>query len=224
MKRVGIIGGIAPESTVDYYRRIIAKYPSAPVLINSIDMEHMVGMVRESRLDELADFLRDEIARLARAGADFAVLSSNTPHIAFEEIRRRSPIPMISIVESAAGEAASRGWKRLGLFGTAYTMRGRFYPEVFSKHGIEIAIPADAEVEYIHAKYTGELVNAIFLPETRRELARIAARMAKDDGIEALILGGTELPLILRDAAEITIPMLDTTAIHVDRIVDELLS
>ena len=240
MKRVGIIGGIAPESTVDYYRQIIAKYRQrstggscAPVIINSIDMVKMVGMIAAARLDELVDFLYEEIARLARAGADFAVLSSNTPHIAFDEIRRRSPIPMISIVECTAAVAAKRGLKRVGLFGTQYTMRAGFYRDVFSKSGITVVLPMEAEQQYIHAKYagdlvngqfTGELVNAVFLPETRRELEKIAQRMAKDDGIEALILGGTELPLILRDASEIGIPLLDTTAIHVDRILDELLT
>lgn len=240
MKRVGIIGGIAPESTVDYYRQIIAGYRQrskgstcAPVIINSIDMVRMLGMISESRLDELVDFLHDEIGRLARAGADFAVLSSNTPHIAFDAIRSRSPIPMISIVESTAAVATSRGFKRVGLIGTRFTMKAGFYADVFSKRGIAVLLPKDAEQTYIHAKYagdlvngqfTGELVNAVFLPETRQEFVKIAKRMVKDDGIEALILGGTELPLLLRGDKETGIPLLDTSAIHVDRILDELLT
>jgi len=239
MKRVGIIGGIAPESTVDYYRQIIALYrerstrgSSAHVIINSIDMVKMMSMIAAARYDDVVDFLCDEIERLARAGADFAVLSSNTPHIVFGRIRDRVPIPMISIVESSAGAAASRGWKRAGLFATAFTMRAGFYADVFSKYGIAVVLPNEDEQRYLHAKYvgelvnggyTGELVNGLFLPETRSELARIAKRMANEDRIEALILGGTELPLLLRGDREIEIPMLDTTAIHVERIVGEML-
>jgi aspartate racemase len=238
MKCVGIVGGIAPESTVDYYRRIIALHAeragSNPrIIINSIDMVPMVGHVAAGRREALVDLLVEEVAALARAGADFAVLSSNTPHIAFDDLRPRAPLPMISIVEAAADAAAARSIKRAGLFGSGFTMRSTFYAETFARRGVTVVVPSEGEQQTIHAKYvgelvdgryTGELVNGVFLPETRKAFAAIASRMRDEEGIEALILGGTELPLLLRDESEAGMPLLDTTGIHVARIVDQLLS
>ncbi len=103
-------------------------------------------------------------------------------------------------------------------------MQGRFYPEVFAPAGIQIIVPNDEEQSYIHEKYLGELLNNIFSSETREGLLAIVDRLKERDGIEGLILGGTELPLILRDVEHNGVPFLDTTKIHVDRIVAELLS
>lgn len=161
---------------------------------------------------------------MARAGVDFGVLASNTPHIVFDELRKRSPIPLLSIVEATHDEARARGLKKVGLFGTRFTMQGQFYPEVFSRAGIQLIVPNDEEQTYIHEKYLGELLNNVFSPETREGLLAIVDRLRERDDIEGLILGGTELPLILRDAEHNGIPFLDTTRIHVERTVTELLS
>jgi len=231
MKTVGIIGGIGPESTVEYYRLIIASYreqkqdgsyPS--ILINSIDLKKMLDLIGANELAKVTEYLVDEVQRLARAGADFGLLASNTPHIVFDEIRRQSPIPLVSIVEATCEAAQALGLKRVGLFGTRFTMQGRFYPDVFSKEGITLAVPEQDEQEYIHDKYMSELVNGIILPETRERLLMIVDRLKERQGIQGLILGGTELPLILRDVLDRGIPFLDTTKIHVKRIVAQLLS
>ena len=245
MKTVGIIGGIGPESTIEYYRLIIAayrerqggtgvpvdshaqdahatSYPS--IIINSVDLTKLIRWVTANELDPLTDYLAGEIERLARAGVDFGALASNTPHIVFDELRRRSPIPLISIVESTRDAAQALGLKRVGLLGTRFTMQGRFYPDAFSKAGMTIFAPNKDEQNYIHEKYMGELLNNIFLTETRERLLEIVDRMKERDGIEGLILGGTELPLILRDTEHHGIPFLDTTKIHVERIVAELVS
>lgn len=231
MKTVGIIGGIAPESTVEYYRLIIAsyreqkqdgRYPS--ILINSIDLKKVLDLVGANELAMLTEYVVGELQKVARAGADFGALASNTPHIVFDDIRRRSPIPLISIVEATCEAARALGLKQVGLFGTRFTMQGRFYPEVFSKAGITLAVPEADEQAYIHDKYMSELVNGIFLPETRERLLAIVDRMKERQGIQGLILGGTELPLILRDVQDRGIPFLDTTRIHVKRIVAELLA
>src|SRR5260370_26809429 len=215
MKTVGIIGGIGPESTIEYYRFIIegyrerkgdGGYPS--IIINSIDLSKLIAWMNADQLHEAADYVLHEIERLARAGADFGALASNTPHIVFDHLRAHSPIPLISIVESTRDAAQNLGMKRVGLFGTRFTMQGRFYPEVFSKAGIDLIVPDTAEQDYIHEKYMNELLNNIFLPETRAGLLAIVDRMKDRDGIEGLILGGTELPLILRGAGGNTIPFL----------------
>lgn len=231
MKTVGILGGIGPESTIVYYRSIVAlyreqkrdgSYPS--ILINSIDLTKMLGLIGANKLSALTGYLVDEVQKLARAGANFGLLAANTPHIVFSEIRDRSPIPLISIVEVTCKEAQRLGLKRVGLFGIRFTMLGRFYPDVFTKAGIELSIPTLDEQDYIHDKYMNELVPGVILPETRERLLGIVDRLRDEQEIEGLILGGTELPLILKDTQHKEMPFLDTTQIHVKHVVAELLS
>lgn len=184
----------------------------------------MLDLVAANELAAVTEYLLDAIEKLARAGADFAVLASNTPHIVFDELRARSPLPLISIVEATCAEAETRRLKRVGLFGTRFTMQGRFYPDVFSRAGTRIVVPNEAEQDYIHERYMNELVNGIFLPETRARLLEIVDQLRERSGIDGVILGGTELPLILREAEHNGIPFLDTTMIHVRCIVAELVA
>ncbi len=231
MKTVGLIGGIGPESTMEYYRQIIAAYRqqkrdgSYPALIiNSIDMQKMLAQIGANELDAVTGYLLGEVEKLARAGADFGALASNTPHLVFEALSRQAPIPLVSIVETACEAAQALGLKRLGLFGTRFTMQGRFYAEVFGRAGIVLVAPKPEEQAYIHEKYMGELVNGLARPETRDGLLAIVERLKKEEGIEGLILGGTELPLILHGDLGQEVPFLDTTAIHVERIVAYMLT
>jgi aspartate racemase len=231
MRTAGLIGGIGPESTVEYYRFIIESYRARvsdgsypPIIINSIDMKRMLDGIAAGFLHGIVEFLSLEIGRLAAAGADFAVLASNTPHIVFDELRQRSTIPLISIVEAACRSASAEGLRKVGLFGTRFTMQGGFYSAVFNKAGIELRTPSASHQEYIHDKYMTELVNGIILDETRSELIRIAKEMKLEKGIDGLVLGGTELPPILRTAGEIGIPLLDTTRIHVAEIVQAIMN
>jgi len=230
-KLIGIIGGIGPESTIDYYRLFVSIYREhrpdggyPPLLINSIDLARVLKLVSSGDLDGLAAYMLEEIHRLASAGATHGLLSSNTPHIAFEQIESASPIPLISIVETACRAAVERKLKRVGLFGTRFTMQGGFYQKVFGREGIEVAIPESGDQKFIHDTYLNELVNGIVRPETRERYIAIARRMKAEQGIEALILGGTELPLLLRGAIDIGVMLLDTAHLHVERAVAELLS
>jgi aspartate racemase len=181
----------------------------------------MLGLVGAGQLEELTAYLADEVGRLAKAGAEVGALASNTPHIVFDAILRRSPIPLVSIVEATVAKAKSLGTKRLGLFGTRFTMQGQFYPEVFTREGLVIVAPPGEELDFVHDKYINELAAAKFLPATRESLLAIARRMRARNGIEALILGGTELPLLLTDSSPVGIPFLDTTQIHVEAILKE---
>lgn len=229
-KLIGIIGGIGPESTIDYYRLFVSIYREhrpdgyPPVLINSIDLARALKLVSANDLPGLAAYMLEEIHRLARAGATHGLLSSNTPHIAFDEIEAASPIPLISIVETACRAAVERKLRRVGLFGTRFTMQGGFYQRVFAREGIEVAIPEPGDQKFIHDTYLNELVNGIVRPETRERYIAIARSMKSGQGIEALVLGGTELPLLLRGAIDIGVMLLDTAHLHVERAVAELLA
>lgn len=219
---VGLIGGIGPESTIDYYRQILALRPGASVLINSVDLQRMISLFPPGNHPQLAAYLIEQVRRLAGGGADFAAIAANTPHVVFNEVAREAPIPMISIVQVTLEAAQAHGVRRAGLFGTRFTMQARFYADAFAAAGMEVVTPAPEEQDYIHERYFADLVNGRFPPETRARLLAIADAMIERDRIEALILGGTELPLILRDESHHGIPLLDTTKIHVAKIVQRL--
>ena len=231
MKLIGMIGGTGPESTIDYYRLFIATYQerkpdgSYPLLlINSIDLTKLLKLVSANDLAALTTYLLQEIHRLAQAGATMGLLASNTPHIVFDDLQQVSPIPLISIVETTCQAAISQHLKRVGLFGTRFTMQGGFYQKVFAREGIDLVVPEMADQEYIHTRYLTELVKGVFRAETRECFVAIARRLREQRGIEGLILGGTELPLLLRDASGVDMPLLDTARLHVERAVSELLS
>jgi aspartate racemase len=230
MKTLGIIGGIGPESTIEYYRLLIATYQERkkvrsypPILIDSIDLTKMLDLVGAGDLTGLTDYLAAEVDKLARAGAELGLLAANTPHLVFDEVQRRSPIPLVSIVEATCEVARALGIKIAGLFGARFTMQADFYPEVFAKEGITIISPDLEDQDYIHNKYMSELVHGIYLDETRHALLAIMDRMVEREGIQCLILGGTELPLILRSESYKGIPFLNTTRIHVERAIGQML-
>ena len=229
MRTLGLIGGTGPESTIEYYRLLVAKYReqadghSPPVIITSVDLKQMIEWMNSGNLAAVANGLVAEFERLQRAGAEFAAHAANTPHIVFDELKQRSPIPLISIVEATCEDALARGLKTVGLFGTRFTMEAPFYPEVFSRGGMKLVLPTADEQDYIHAIYLGELLKDIFRPETRARLLEIADEMKRRDNIEGLILGGTELPLVLRAEEHNGMPLLDTTRIHVNKLVTEML-
>jgi aspartate racemase len=231
MKTLGIIGGLGPESTVDYYQRIIAlfrertgdrHYPE--FVIVSVDLRKGLDFMESNDLSGMADYLLQAIRTLARAGANFGLISANTPHIVFDEVASQSPIPLISIVEATCAAAKARELKRLALFGTRYTMQATFYPKVFSRERIELLVPNLEDQTYIHDKYLNELVPGQFLPATRARLLAIVDRMKANSDIDGVILAGTELPLILRESEHNGIPLLDTTEIHCEAAVIEMLS
>jgi aspartate racemase len=231
MKTLGIIGGLGPESTIDYYQRIIALYRertrdgSYPeFIINSVNLSKGLDFMDADNLTGMADYLLEAIGKLARAGADFGLISANTPHIVFNEVAPRSPIPLISIVEATCMAAKSRQLNRLALFGTRYTMQADFYPKVLSREGIALVVPERDDQDYLHEKYFSELVPGKFLPETRAGLLAIIDHMKEKSDIDGVILAGTELPLILRGPEHNGIPFLDTTQIHCEAALTEMFS
>ena len=231
MATLGILGGIGPASTIDYYRGVIAEWRertrdgSAPsVLINSIDVNRMLALVGANELEELARWLLFEIGRLAEGGADFGLLAANTPHIVFDDLARQAPIPLISIVEATCDAIEHAHLHRPALFGTRFTMAGSFYRDVFARRGVGLVVPGEGEQAFIHDKYTRELLKDVFLDGTREQLLAIVDAMKEREGIDAVILGGTELPLLLRAREHHGVQLLDTTRIHVQAAVSRLVT
>jgi len=231
MKMLGVIGGVGPESTIDYYKNIIAMYRERKAdghypqfIINSVDLQKGIDFLDADDLGGMANFLLKEIEKLPRAGAEFGIIAANTPHIVFDQVAAKSSIPLISIVEAACDYAKSRGLKRLALFGTRYTMQADFYQKVFRRAGIELIVPEPKDQDYIHDKYFAELVPGIFLSETRAALLAIIDRMKSTTGIEGVTLAGTELALILRGESHNGVALLDTGKIHCQAAVNGMFS
>jgi aspartate racemase len=228
-KTLGLIGGTGPESTIEYYRLLVAKYReladgnSPSLIINSINLKLMIEWMNAGELGKVADCLVFEFEKLRHAGANLAALTANTPHIVFDQLQQRLTLPLVSIVEATREKVEEMGLKSVALFGTRFTMQAPFYPAVFSRANLKLVLPNNEEQDYIHGIYMGQLLKDVFLPETRERLLRIAEAMRERDAIDAVILGGTELPLLLRGEDHNGMPLLDTTRIHVDRLIAEML-
>jgi aspartate racemase len=227
MTTVGLVGGLGPESTIDYYRRILAAWerhdPStAPsIVIDSLDAKRALRLVHHDRA-AFVSYLSASVQRLARAGAGFVAMTANTAHLVYDEIASASPVPMISIVETCAAAARERGMRRLLLLGTRFTMEAPFYAQVCARLGIDVVTPGDAERVWLHERYVSELLDGRFLDETRESVAELAARLGTAHAVDGVILGGTELPLLLPGRHVAGIPALDTTELHVEAIVARL--
>jgi aspartate racemase len=222
VKKIGMIGGFGPESTLDYYRSLIDQYHqlqgegSLPeIIIYSMDMYIMLTLVEQKRWDDVTEFILKGVNTLYRAGADFGIISANTPHIVYDRLKNSSPIPLISIVEETSKRAKEIGLQRVGLLGTSFTMRASFFQKVLANNNISVVVPSEKEQDFIQHKLMTEIELGQFLEETRNGLLMIIKRMVDEDLIEGVILGCTELPLILTKD-EFDIPFLNTTKIHVE--------
>jgi aspartate racemase len=229
MKTIGIIGGLGPESTVDYYKEIIAAFNAKyvemaypEIIIYSANLNELMKFVETKNWSRLSEWLLKKISSIHRAGAEFAVIASNTPHIVFDEIKSKSPISLLSIIEETCNKAQEMDLKNIGLMGTKLTMEADFYKKPFISKGISVAVPSEEEQQLIHHKLFSEIELGIFKDSTREKLLAIAKRMVDEEGIDSLILGCTELPLILTES-KYGIPFLNTTAIHCESIIKHCL-
>jgi aspartate racemase len=228
---LGIVGGTGPESTIDYYRTLVAtwrrrrpdgSYPR--VIINSVEAGTVFRALDIGDFDAVGRVLGPAILALAAAGCQRAFLASNASHLAFDRIDPAPAIPLIHIVDAAREHAARAGRRRLGLIGTRFVMESDLYPSRFGPAGLEVIVPTPEERELVHRIYFGELVEGIIRGESREALTAVVAAMRDRDEIEAVVLGGTELALILTDPTCAGMPVLNTAQIQVDSAVDWLLA
>lgn len=230
MKKLGLVGGMGPESTIPYYHDIVygvqeksGKELFPNLTIESVNVFDVLALCKEEKYEELVEYLLAAIDNLVKSGADFVAISANTPHIVFDRLKEKVQVPMVSIIEATRDEAVRQKKKRLGLLGTVFTMKGEFYKKPFWESGIEIITPTEEEMVFVNEKITSELEKGIVKEETLAAFQNVIQRMAKENSIEAIILGCTELPLLLNDEVS-PVPCLDTMQIHVRKLVDMILS
>jgi len=230
MKKIGLIGGLGPESTLDYYSGIINPFKAGfkdngfpEIIVNSLNLRKYLTLAEKNRWDEVAADLIREIKVLEAAGADFGAIASNTPHKVFDQVQDQTTLPLLSIVEAACEFARGKKLNRLCLLGTRFTMGSDFYQKIFKKHDIELVVPDEQDQDFIQVKLFSEIEFGIIKPETQSRFLQIYQKIRDKHHTEGLILGCTELPLIFKPE-DIDEAYLDTTAIHIDKIVQYCLN
>jgi len=226
MKKIGIIGGLGPESTIEYYRGIIDAFKPTyetlgfpQIAMESVDLLSFTEQALQGRWDNIAAMLVDRCEILRRGGADFGAIASNTPHRVFEQVQQGTTLPLLSIVEAARDHALQLGAARLCLLGTRFTMQSDFYQRTFQEADIEVFVPNREEIEYIQDKIFSEIEFGIVKEDTKAGFLRILKRIRAVQQVEGVILGCTELPLLLK-RGDFNLHYIDTTAIHIEAIVD----
>jgi aspartate racemase len=225
MAHVGIVGGLSPESTAEYYLGICRgfnrrkgglEFPD--VTVRSVSLGRVARLQEAGEWEAVGAIIVKAIGDLARAGADFAAIASNTPHNAFARIRRDSPLPVLSIMDAVADEAGRAGLSRLGLLGTRPTMECGVFREAFARRGIALEVPPAQERALVDSVIFGELVRGEARPESGREFARIIRGLG-ERGAQGVVLGCTEIGLLVKQG-DSPVRLLDSAAIHADAVLE----
>ncbi|AVK49346.1 aspartate racemase [Clostridium sp. MF28] len=229
MKKLGLIGGIGPESTILYYHDIVygvqqrvgkSFFPN--LNIESLSVFEVLRMCAENDYISLENYILRGINNLATGGADFVAMTGNTPHIIFDELKSNSPVPIVSIVEATCNEVKKKGFTKIGLLGTEVTMNGDFFRKPFINAGISVIVPNEKEKSFIGGKISDELELGIVRGETISAFLDIINKMINEEKIEAIILGCTELPLLFK-GVQLSVPCLDTMQIHIQELIEMIL-
>lgn len=225
MKTIGLIGGTSFESTITYYdqinrrvNRLLGGSHSAKCILYSVDFEEIESRIHQGNWEMIADILTEAAVTLENAGVDVIILCTNTLHRVIPSVEERIHVPVLHIAEATADRIVEQGIKKVGLLGTAATMTLAFYKERLNKRGIEVVIPSEADIEIVDKVIFDELCHGQIKPESKREYLRIIDELQKQ-GAKGVILGCTEIDLLVQQE-DVSIPVFDTTEIHVDEVVD----
>ena len=223
MKKLGLIGGIGPESTLLYYKKITEKvykreklFP--PLLIESLDVYRVLSYCGPKDFAGLTAYLATGITNLAAGGAQIVAMTGNTPHIVFDELSATSPVPLVSSVAVTADYVAMQGLKRPLLLGTLFTMREDFFKKAFRDAGIEAIVPEEDDQLKVHEIIEKELEAGIVTERAQKYFSDLVEEMIGSHHIDTLILGCTELP-ILFEMMNISVPVVDVTDVHVEALI-----
>ncbi|AGF57212.1 aspartate racemase [Clostridium saccharoperbutylacetonicum] len=229
MKKLGLVGGMGPESTIPYYHDIVygvqnkvGKNFFPNMTIESVNVFDILKMCELKQYEALINYLMVAINNLQSSGVDFIALSANTPHIVFDELKNRSNIPLVSIIDATCNEAKRRNIYKVGLLGTIFTMKGDFFKKPFTKNHIEVITPSDEEMDIVNQKISQELEFGIVKEETLSAFLKIVQRMKAEDRIQAIVLGCTELPLLFK-GVQTPVECLDTMQIHIEILINMII-
>lgn len=218
-KKIGIIGGLSPESTVSYYLHITRAYIEKfgdcgypEIIIVSVNREQFYRWRIEGRWDLVTENLINAAQTLQRAGADFALIATNTMHKVFDEVQQAIKIPLIHILDATIGAIRAKGVRTIGLLGTHPTMQETFYRTKLAEHGIDTIVPSEDDQRIVNRIIVEELVRGKILEESRQEYLRIIFTL-KQRGAGGIILGCTEIPLLVRPE-DSDLPLFDTAILH----------
>lgn len=219
MKTIGIIGGMSWESSAEYYRLIneqvkarLGPAHSAELIMYSLDFQPIAQLELEERWDELATILIGAVKRLELGGADFVILASNTAHKVAEEVQAAIKIPLLHIADVTAEEINKIGVSTVGLLGTRFILRQDFYKSHLRAREINVLIPDESQIDYVHNVIYNELCTGKLLPESRKELQTIILELQRA-GAQGVVLACTELPLLIRPA-DSPVRLFDTMVLH----------
>ncbi len=219
MKKIGIIGGLSAESSVEYYKILIKEHnqrvggAASPLLIiDSLDLGGVVSLMKEGNWDGVFKIIHQSAINLEKAGAEVIIIATNTVHKIFDRVEEVINTPMISILDVTAKAAKTLKLQKVGLLGTVFTMQSDFYPKAFQKYNMEIIVPNQEDQEYVNKVIFDELTYHILTPESKKGYLEVIERL-KEAGAEGVILGCTEIPLLIQQE-DSSIPVFDTTTIH----------
>ena len=223
MRTLGVVGGTGPESTIEYYRRLIEgfrrRWPDAgapTIVVFSIDGVRLLDLLHRNELGEAGDVLVTAVDRLAAAGAQAAVLTSASVHSMFSHIEAAAALPLISMLSAARDAVRDRNLRRVLLLATRFTAAGAWFHAPFADTGITLILPDQTDQDFIHDRYVTELVAGRIVDSTRDRVLQIVERTREQKGVEGVLLGGTELSLLIPHPVIAGMPVLDVTQIHVD--------
>lgn len=226
MKKIGLIGGTGPESTLVYYKELNGRLNKAAggkafpeIAIESVDLFKALDLVSKEKYEELAAYIGERIANLEKGGAQIIALTAATMHVVFDKLKPGVHVPFISIPEAAAEKAVAKGYKKVGLLGTIFTMEKDYLSKAFVDRGIEVFTPSKEDRLVVHNRIANELEYGIVKEESQAELISVIEKMKKEQGIEAVILGCTELPLALNEN-NCPVDCLDIMEIHIQKLVE----
>lgn len=234
MKKLGLVGGVGPESTVVYYKRLNEEYrkraektadsgDNPQMVIDSLNLADAYNLANKGDWENFAKLFIRSIEALYRAGADFAAISANTAHIVFDEITAESPIPVVGVIDEVCKYLQSKKCKKATIFGTGFTMASGMYEKACEKYGIQAFVPGFDERQKIQSIIFPNLEAGIVLEEDKKVMLDIARSSLSEHQSDALVLGCTELPLIIKES-ELSTLVVDTTEMHIEAIMREILS
>jgi aspartate racemase len=227
-KRIGIIGGMSPESTVEYYQYITRAYTRRygdygypEILIFSVSFQSYVDWPEQERWDLVAQGLGEAACRLEAAGADIVLIATNTMHMVVDQVRAAVTVPVLSMLDVVADAILARGIRTVGLLGTRFTMEKSFYQDALAGRGISVLVPDEAGRAFVNAVIYDELVAGQIRDASRAGYVAIIDDLAAR-GAEAVVLGCTEIPLLIREE-DVALPLFDTTVLHAQAALDHAL-